>query len=184
MTDESPGIFGDIKSFWANASERQGSPGLQEIVTTALRSGVQAVALFRLYSWLHERGLRVLPMLLSRVNFFLTGADIAPGARIGPGCRIWHTAGIVIGDGVVVGSEVRMLHNVTLASKIESVVPGEPCTPTIGDRVTLYTGATVLGDVVVGDDCVIGAYSIVLEDLPPGSLAVGSPARVVREVER
>ena len=51
---------------------------------------------------------------------------------------------------------------------------------TIGEDVWLGAGATVLGGVTVGDGCVVGAGAVVTKDLPPYSVAVGTPAKVVR----
>ena len=51
--------------------------------------------------------------------------------------------------------------------------------PIIGNRVDIGVGACILGGVTVGDDCVIGANSVVLKDLPAGSTALGIPARPV-----
>jgi maltose O-acetyltransferase len=52
----------------------------------------------------------------------------------------------------------------------------------IGDGVWIGGGAIVLPGVAIGDGCVVGAGSIVTRDLPPGSLAVGNPARIIRSL--
>jgi len=52
----------------------------------------------------------------------------------------------------------------------------------IGDNVVLYAYSSVLGDVSVGDGSVVGACSLVLDDVPPGVVVVGVPARVVKRV--
>jgi serine O-acetyltransferase len=46
--------------------------------------------------------------------------------------------------------------------------------------VNVGAGAKILGAVTIGDDAVIGANAVVLEDVPPGALAVGVPAKIVR----
>ncbi|MGB3684261.1 MAG: DapH/DapD/GlmU-related protein [Ornithinimicrobium sp.] len=53
---------------------------------------------------------------------------------------------------------------------------------TIGDNVWLGGGVIVCPGVSIGADTVVGAGSVVSRDLPPGVLAVGSPARVIREL--
>ncbi|WP_434738530.1 hypothetical protein [Parasutterella secunda] len=50
----------------------------------------------------------------------------------------------------------------------------------MGNNVFIGAGACVLGNVVIGDDCKIGANAVVLTDLPRGATAVGVPANVVR----
>lgn len=53
----------------------------------------------------------------------------------------------------------------------------------IGNRVWLASGVIVLPGVTVGDDCVIGAGSVVTKDIPAGSVAVGNPCRVIRKID-
>lgn len=176
------GLIGDIKALFSQGGTLKGKPGLREAVRIVLvKPGVQALLMYRFYRRLHLLGLRLLPEVLSRVNYFLTGAEIDPGAEIGPGCHIWHAAGVTIGRGVRIGCGVWILHNVTLGGRGASPFNlGEEGYPVIGDEVILYTGATVLGKVEIGANAVIGAHSLVLDSVPPGCLAYGSPAKVVK----
>lgn len=101
------------------------------------------------------------------INFGVTILDIAPvriGARsmLGPNCQLL-TAGHPVDDW-----EMR-------SGGWENGTP-----ITIGEDVWLGGGVTVLGGVNIGDRCVVGAGSVVTRDLPADSIAVGSPARVVR----
>jgi serine O-acetyltransferase len=89
--------------------------------------------------------------------------EVMPGARIGPRLRLPHPFGIMIADGVVVGSDVSLAHNVTLGADLK-----ETGQPRIGDRVRVMPGAVVAGPISVGDDAVVGANSVLLEDLPTG----------------
>lgn len=183
---EPEGLLGDIKALFSEGGTLRGAADLRQAVRVLLvKPGVQALLLYRLYRWLHERGLRLLPEILARLNYFLTGAEIDPGAEIGPGCRIWHTAGVTIGRGVKIGRDVWILHNVTLGGRGASPFdPGEEGYPRVGDGAILYTGVTVLGNVEIGPGAVIGAHSLVLDDVPAGSLAYGVPAKVVKRPGR
>ena len=95
---------------------------------------------------------------------------------IGSGAFIDHGIGIIIGEGVAIGDDVSMMQGVTIGRSPK----GQAGTPRIGRGVALYTGATVLGDVDIGDFAKIGAGSLVLASVPSGCTAVGVPARVVR----
>lgn len=53
--------------------------------------------------------------------------------------------------------------------------------PKIGDNVSIYTGAIVIGDIKIGNNSVIGAGSVVVKDVPDNSVVVGNPARVIKE---
>jgi len=176
------GLLGDLRVLFSDWGTVKGKPSLKEALRIILvKPGAQALAFYRFYHWLHQRGFRLLPEVLCRLNFFLTGAEIDPAAEIGPGCHISHSAGVTIGRGVRIGSNVWILHNVTLGGRGASPFnEGEEGYPRIGHHVTLYTGVTVLGNVEIGDNAVVGAHSLVLESLPPGCLAYGVPAKVVK----
>jgi serine O-acetyltransferase len=101
--------------------------------------------------------------------------SIHPSVTIGRGLFIDHGTGITIGEGVTIGEDVSMLQGVTLSSSPE----GEAGAPRIGRGVLLSAGATVLGNVDIGDFAKIGAGSLVLASVPSGYTAVGVPARLV-----
>jgi serine O-acetyltransferase len=94
--------------------------------------------------------------------------------------RIWHHGGIVL-SARSIGDDVHIRHNTTLGLAHRTQPEGLPI---IGDRVDIGVGTCILGAVTVGDDCVIGAGSIVVRDLEPGTTAVGVPARPIRRAER
>jgi len=100
--------------------------------------------------------------------------SIHPSVTIGSALFIDHGTGITIGEGVVIGEDVSMLQEVTL-SRSESHAGA----PRIGRGVLLSAGATVLGNVDIGDFAKIGAGSLVLASVPSGYTAVGVPARLV-----
>jgi serine O-acetyltransferase len=101
--------------------------------------------------------------------------SIHPSVTIGSALFIDHGTGITIGEGVVIGEDVSMLQEVTLSNSPE----GQAGAPRIGRGVLLSAGATVLGNVDIGDFAKIGAGSLVLASVPSGYTAVGVPARLV-----
>lgn len=185
MGKEPEGLVGDIKTLFSEEGTLQGKADLRQALRVLLvKPGVQALLFYRFYRWLHLKGLKLIPEILARLNFLLTGAEIDPGAEIGPGCHIWHSAGVTIGRGVRLGKNVWLLHNVTLGGRGASPFDaGEEGYPRVGDNVILYSGVTVLGNLEIGDGAVVGAHSLVLDSLPPGCLAYGIPARVVKTAE-
>jgi serine O-acetyltransferase len=104
------------------------------------------------------------------------GVDIHPAARIGRGVMIDHATGVVIGETAVVGDDVSILQNVTLGGTGTETGDRHP---KIRDGVLIGAGASVLGNIVVGEGAKIGAGSVVLRAVPPHSTAVGVPARIV-----
>ncbi|MBJ7390059.1 MAG: hypothetical protein JHC85_00745 [Chthoniobacterales bacterium] len=76
-----------------------------------------------------------------------------------------------------IGSDLYVFHNVTVGHDYTSGIPE------IGNDVFLGTGATILGNITIGDHVVVGAGSVVLEDVPACSMVAGNPARLVRRIE-
>jgi serine O-acetyltransferase len=139
-------------------------------------SGFQALAAYRLGSALRRRGVPILPAACRRWAVAFCGVDILPGAEIGGGCIVAHGLGLVVGGRTVVGEDCTLLQGVTLG---EARFDELDC-PRLGARVTVGAGAAVLGGITVGDGALIGANSVVLEDVPPGAVVAGVPARVIR----
>jgi len=122
--------------------------------------------------------------MLSQVNVRLTGAEFLVGCRIGPGLVVRHPQGIVIGSGSIVGSDCTILHRVTVGERYGDGIDPRHRYPTVGARVVIGAGAALLGGIDVGDDAVIGANAVVLQDVPAGALAVGVPARLATAKRR
>ncbi len=138
--------------------------------------GFHALQTHRVAHMLWTQGRRTLALYLhSRANAVFQ-IDIHPGAQLGKGILIDHGTGVVIGETAVVGDNVSMLHKVTLGGSGTRDVLRHP---QVGNGVLLGAGATLLGPIRVGDGANIGACSMVLEDIPPYSVAVGVPARVI-----
>jgi serine O-acetyltransferase len=142
--------------------------------------GFHAILFYRLAHklWLHK--MYFLGRFVSHIARFLTGIEIHPGARIGKAFFIDHGMGVVIGETAEVGDHVTMYHGVTLGGTTWEKGKRHP---TIGNNVVLGTGAKILGPVKIGDNTRIGANSVVISDIPPNSVVVGIPGKVVFRVE-
>ncbi len=144
--------------------------GLDEVV--AAYPGFVAIATYRLAHEVHRLGVPVLPRLFAEVAHTRTGIDIHPGAQIGRSFCIDHGTGIVIGETTVIGDDVKLYQGVTLgALSVAKSAAGTKRHPTIGDRVVIYAGATVLGgETIVGHDSVIGGNVFLTHGVPPQSV--------------
>ncbi len=142
--------------------------------------GVWALFWYRLSHALHTMGLRLLARWVSGLGQALTFVDIHPGAQIGQGVFIDHATGVVIGETTVIGNNVVIYQQVTLGGV--SLSKGKRH-PTIEDDVVIGAGAKVLGNITIGSNSKVGANSVVIRDVPPGSTAVGVPARVSSRID-
>lgn len=114
--------------------------------------------------------------LAFRVVETTTGVSLPKSADIGPGLRIWHFGSIFIHPETKIGANCTLRQGVTIGNRhVDGPVP------VLGDDVEIGAYAQILGGVKVGNNCRIGAMSVVLTDMPDGSTAVGAPARLVLE---
>jgi len=143
--------------------------------------GLHAVWLHRVAHWLWQHGLRFPGRLLSHLSRFFTGIEIHPGARIGRRFFIDHGSGVVIGETAGVGDDVLMYQGVVLGG---TSLERRKRHPTIGDHVVIGTGAILLGPITIGHRAKVGAGSVVVKSVSPGTTVVGVPARVAGERRR
>lgn len=141
--------------------------------------GFRALLVHRMAHRLHRMGVPLLPRMMAESAHSQTGIDIHPGAAIGRACFIDHGAGVVIGETAIVGEHVKLYHGVTLgalSTRGGQSLRGQKRHPTIGNRVTLYAGASVLGgETSVGDGAVIGAMALVTASVPAGARILAVP---------
>ena len=103
--------------------------------------------------------------------------QISLKADLGENVKFNHPLGIVIGDGVIVKDNVRIWQHVTLGSHGKK--GQELQYPVINSGVKIYTGATVIGGIEVGEGAMIGANSVVNVNVPAKAIAVGIPAKIL-----
>jgi serine O-acetyltransferase len=146
-----------------------GGAGLAGVLDVLTLPAFWAVALWRLGNALHDRGLRPLSRLTYFANLVLFGADLHAGAVVGPGLVMPHPVGTAFSSDVVIGRRCRLMQG-TAAGGSGNV--GRPGHPVIGDDVWLLHRAAVFGPVTIGDRSVLGAGTMVGQDIPPGMLVL------------
>ncbi len=138
--------------------------------------GVHAMIFYRLANWFWLRRFRWLGRYISHVGRCLTGIEIHPGATIGRRFFIDHGMGVVIGETAVIGDDVTLYHAVTLGGTSWNKGRRHP---TVENGVVIGAGAKVLGPITVGANSKVGSNAVVVKDVPPGTTAVGNPARII-----
>lgn len=154
-----------------------------------------AIATYRIAHELYLKGVPLIPRIMTECAHARTGIDIHPGAKIGKNFFIDHGTGVVIGETSVIGENVKIYQGVTLGAlsfpKDERgrIIKGGKRHPTIEDNVIIYAEATILGDVVIGRNAVIGGNVWLKESVPAGVTVTTPSADLVytkkgREVKK
>jgi serine O-acetyltransferase len=145
------------------------------------RQGLWVMVVYRFGRWrygIHNRWLRlpfsILYKILKLLSQILTGIDLPCEVTVGRRFKIEHFGDIIISGDTVFGDDVVIRNGVTVGLKRTN----ERGAPVIGNRVDIGAGAKVLGPIRIGDDVAIGANAVVLQDVPPNSLAIGVPAQI------
>ena len=146
-----------------------------EILTTW--AGVQALLAHRVAHALYDAGFPLVPRSIAYASRAVTGVEIHPAARIGEDFFVDHGAGVVIGETAEIGDRVTLYQGVTLGGT--GFARGKRH-PTVGDDVTIGSGAKLLGPIRVGDGAKVGANTVVVADVPESSTVVGNPGHPVK----
>ena len=137
----------------------------------------RAILSYRVSHKLYLQKLYFLARRISQRRARKNGIEIHPGATIGKGLFIDHGHGVIIGETAVVGDNVTIYQGVTLGGNGKEQGKRHP---TIGNNVMISAGAKVLGSFEIGDNCKIGAGSVVLSPVPDNCTVVGVPGRIVK----
>jgi serine O-acetyltransferase len=159
---------------------RERDPAAQNVSSfeiLASWAGVQALLAHRAAHALMEAGVPLLPRTIAYLTRAITGIEIHPAAQVGREFFIDHGSGVVIGETAAIGNCVTLYQGVTLGGT--GFQRGKRH-PTLGNNVTVGSGAKLLGPIAVGDGAKIGANTVVVEDVPPGATVVGNPGHPVK----
>jgi len=138
--------------------------------------GFHAIQTHRLAHWCWNEGSRDFALYLQSRSSQVFQTDINPAARMGRGIFLDHATGLVVGATAAIGDNVSILHGVTLGGTGKESGDRHP---KIGSGVLLGAGATILGNIEVGNCARVAAGSLVLKPVPPKVTVAGVPARVV-----
>ena len=122
-----------------------------------------------------------IPLLPSLINVLfiriLFGCKLNVGTKFGKNVILGNGGlGTVIHGRAVIGDNVNIGTCVTIGGTTNKYG-----VPVIGDNTIIATGAKILGPISIGKNCVIGANAVVVDNIPDNCLAVGVPARIIKE---
>ncbi len=143
--------------------------------------GIKAITIQRFAHLLYHANVPLIPRMMTEYGHRITGIDIHPGAHLGQGLFIDHGTGVVIGETATIGDNVKIYQGVTLGALSfpkdtrGQIIKGAKRHPTLEDNVTIYSGATVLGDITIGAGSVIGGNVWLTKSTPPGAKVINEP---------
>jgi serine O-acetyltransferase len=153
-----------------------GDPAAKNYEETILcYPSIVALTYYRIAHELYKLGINLIPRMITEISHSKTGIDIHPAASIGEEFFIDHGTGVVIGETTIIGKNVRLYQGVTLGAKSFPLdengnpVKNIPRHPILRDNVIVYSNATILGRITIGENTVIGGNIWVTSDVPPNS---------------
>ena len=169
-----------LKDIWMDvkAVQERDPAARNALEVLLLYQGVHALIWHRVAHWFYAHHMFFIARLISQVARFFTLIEIHPGAQLGHGILIDHGCGVVIGETAVVGDNCTIYQGVTLGGV--GTQKGKRH-PTLGNNVTVGSGAKILGSFEVGDNCSVAANAVLLRPLEENTTAVGIPARPVKK---
>ncbi|MEH2628574.1 serine O-acetyltransferase [Bradyrhizobium sp. AZCC 1719] len=130
------------------------------------RYGVRPALLRKLCSFIYK--------VLYKIIQIITGIELPCEAVVGRNFVIDHFGGIIVSGYARFGDNCRIRNGVVVGlRRVE-----EPVAPIVGNNVDIGAGAKLLGPIRIGDNSIIGANAVVIEDVPENSIAIGVPAVV------
>ena len=136
---------------------------------------IKALTNYRIAHRLHTIGVPLIPRIITEMAHSETGIDIHPAATIGHHFTIDHGTGVVIGATCIIGNNVKLYQGVTLGAKSFPLdengnpIKGIARHPILEDNVIVYSNATILGRITIGQGSVVGANIWVTESMEPYS---------------
>ena len=136
---------------------------------------IKALTNYRIAHELHLMDVPLIPRIITEMAHSETGIDIHPAATIGHHFTIDHGTGVVVGATCIIGNNVKLYQGVTLGAKsfpldeAGNPIKGFPRHPILEDNVIVYSNATILGRITIGEGCVVGANMWVTEDMKAGT---------------
>jgi len=150
--------------------------------------GIKAITIQRIAHVLYHQNVPLIPRMLCEYAHRVTGIDIHPGAHLGKAMFIDHGTGVVIGETSKIGDNVKIYQGVTLGAlsfpknACGEIIKGAKRHPTIEGNVTIYAGATILGNVVIGKDSIIGGNVWLTESVDPGTkVTIPNPQLTIKK---
>jgi serine O-acetyltransferase len=176
-------LLADLKRQYYYAGSPNLQPNFFDLIKHLLNPRFTPVVLCRSAHYCYKINLTLIARLISLLNFIIFGIEIAMRCEIDEGLYFPHTSGTVIGA-IKIGKNAVIYQGVTIGAKEIDINYHENLRPSLGDNVTVGSGVKVLGGISIGDNVILGANAVVTKSLCSDVVAVGIPARIIRNTDR
>lgn len=175
-------MFENIKADILRFNEGENNKiSIRTLIRGLLSQGFQAILVYRLFRWFYLKKIPTQPFrfIFERFIEITTGISIPVQAEIGKGFRIHHFGCIIFHPSTIAGDNLTIYHGVTIGDK-----GGFGKAARIGNNVLIGAGAKVIGEIIIGDNSIIGANSVVTKSIEPNSIVVGIPGRIIGKINK
>lgn len=150
---------------------------------------MNAINKYRIARWCYLHHLTLIAWFIRSWIYLIHNSYVPYTCEIGEGTIFGYKGiGCVIHSNAKIGNDCLIGTNVTIGGgagrsnkRILEFDKIRRNVPVLGDRVQISTGAKVLGDIVIGDDVIIGANAVVISDVPSGVVVGGVPSKILRK---
>lgn len=142
------------------------------------RQGFHALAVYRFANHLHQTGQVKFSKWLQYRMYQVLSIDIHPSAKIGKGIVLDHAVGTVIGETTVIEDNVFLFHQVTLGGTGKCAGQRHP---KVCANAFIGANSSIIGQVIIGENSIVGVNSVVLNDVLPNNMVAGFPAKVKKK---
>lgn len=133
------------------------------------------MTLYRLANWCYRHHIPIVPTLCRLSMFMFHGSRIPAKTKIGKGTKFTARGmGVIMNGDEVIGENCQIGHQVKMLRKS----PYKECAH-VGNRVYISSGAVLVGNIIIGDNCVISANAVVTKSVPDGCIVAGIPAKII-----
>ena len=139
--------------------------------------GFRAIFFYRMANYAHIKQKNLILYFILFFNLILNEIEISHEATIGPGFKIPHAQCIVIGNAVI-GKNVTIYNGVTIGATWGKEIQGAKYA-NIGSNCIVSSGAKIIGPITIGENTIIGANAVVVNDIEPNSIVVGIPGKII-----
>ncbi len=156
---------------------------ISAVISALFMPSTLVVLNFRFANYFYKKGIYVLTKLLTIMNIVLFSCEIQAGCEIGEGFLISHANGVVIHKNARIGKNCTFMHQSTVGLREREGIPLEELLIVVEDGVLVGAGARIIGPLTVGKYSQIGMNAVLTSSVPPYSVIVGVPGKVIKKLD-